>query len=259
MILKNKRILITGGASGIGRELALHLSKDEKCLVYALDANKTHLQNFREKSAKLGLSIETIYCDITDYENTTKTLNKLLGENKIDIWFNNAGVVSIGEYSEQTTEQINRMIQVNFQAVCHWTHFALKKMSSSGGVVVNMASFSGLCPAPYISLYSACKHGVVGLTRSLQEELTQTNSLVKLVLVSPGFIKTPLIANNFPKKLQWLLASPTKTARAIIKGLKKDKSEIIPDVNGKVLKLGHRLIPRTLLRSAKLLRKMSQQ
>ncbi len=105
--------------------------------------------------------------------------------------------------------------------------------------------------------YVTTKHAVVGFTRALTEELRHKSSPVSLLLVSPGFVDTQILAKGeafgFPDWLDFLLAKPETVAEAIYKAMPSRRTEIFPTFNGQMIRRMYGVLPKTTLRSCKVL------
>ncbi|XP_033124750.1 15-hydroxyprostaglandin dehydrogenase [NAD(+)]-like [Anneissia japonica] len=166
MELSGKVALITGAAEGLGRAFAEELLKKQIKGVGILDIQKTKGEaTLKQLANEYGEEkVHFIQCDVTDkqqFEGAFSEVQNRFGQ--IDIVCNNAGIG--GE------DNWEKLVEVNLIAVIRGTHLAIKYMSKAnggtGGVIVNMASMAGLRGVQFCPVYSATKHGVIGLTRSL--------------------------------------------------------------------------------------------
>lgn len=257
-MLAGQTIVITGGASGIGRQLAL-LYAESGARPVAVDRDPQALANLLDHAKKYGFDIEAAEADVTDSAALMTLRDRLVRERKqIHVWVNNAGIAGLGSFLDVTPEAFDRVIDVNLKGLITGTRLALQTMEAQGfGRIVNMASVAGHCPAPFMSAYNASKHGVVGFTRSVQAELRMKGSPVSTLLVSPGFVDTEIIAKGtrlgFPEWLSFLLAKPNDVAREIVAATATLKDEIYPTANGKLMKSLYTVAPRTTVRSARVL------
>jgi short-subunit dehydrogenase len=110
-----------------------------------------------------------------------------------------------------------------------------------------VASVAGHVPSALMSAYCASKFALVGFTESLRLELLAQNSPVKLSLISPGFIATPLVRlgeiGGFPEELAWLLGQPKTAAKEMAQAILKGRARCVPTFNGKVMRLLNYLCP----------------
>jgi short-subunit dehydrogenase len=179
-------------------------------------------------------------------------------DKRIDLWFNNAGVAGLGGFQDLKAGDFDRVIDVNLKGLITGTRLALKQMESQGaGIIVNMASVAGHIAPPFMSAYAATKFAVVGFSRALREELKLRDCPVRVVMVSPGFVDTAILARGqrigFPEWLTWALSTPEQVAQDILMGLAREEEEIFPTWNGKVMLQAHRYFPRAMMRGSRLL------
>lgn len=185
--LANKRVLVTGGASGIGAATVKRFL-EEGSRVAVLDNNKEGCRSIKEEAP--GLS-GTITCDVSDPEAVKRAfieLDELFGG--LDILINNAGIsIRHPKITEISVEDWQRVVNVVLNGVFYVAQQAAKRMKDTGGVIINMGSTSGLVGYPYYADYNAAKAGVHELTKTMALELAPK---VRVVAVSPGYVMTPM-------------------------------------------------------------------
>ena len=185
--LKDKRVLITGGAGGIGMAAAERFL-EEGSRVVVLDCDVAGIGRIeRELPALSG----TIIADVSDPEavaSAFEELDDLL--QGLDILINNAGISIRQPFMDITPEQWQRVIEVNLNGMFYVAQQAARRMlAGGGGVILNMGSTNGLIGYPFYTDYNASKAGVIELTRSMALELAPK---VRVNVVCPGFILTPM-------------------------------------------------------------------
>lgn len=256
--LEAKTVVVTGAGSGIGRALALKLAK-AGADVWALDIDAAAVASLAEEAAKFGQEIQARHADVTDRESLNKVKDELLQSRRdLDFWINNAGIARIGDFNEAAPDDFEKVVHVNLSGVVNGTRVALAAMESAGkGRIVNMGSIAGHLPAPYMTAYVAAKHAVVGFTRSLTAELRLKGSPVSMMLVSPGFVDTRIISKGealgFPEWLSFLLSTPDAVAEEIVRALPSRREELYPTMNGKLMKSMYSLMPKSTVRSSRIL------
>lgn len=253
-----KTVVVTGAAGGLGQELALFYALRGAQIV-AMDRSADGLNLLSERLSTHGLDADCIQIDLTERERFKLAIGEIWHKYKgIDIWFNNAGRSVAKMFDQIEDEDFDAIMDLNFTAPRIATKILLESMNLRGaGMIVNVASVAGHVPAPLLSAYTASKHALVGLTRSIQEELRLQKSAVKLVLVSPGFVKTAMITQqgsgrDFPEWLSWMVSEPRVIVEQIDRGIRKGLLEITPDVSGKATKFAHRMLPQTTVRYSKM-------
>lgn len=257
-MLAGKSVVVTGAGSGIGRVLALKLAA-LNADVWAADIATDSLASLAEEAEKLGHSLHVNVLDVVDADALARLRDAVLAERRsLDFWVNNAGIAGLGAFLDTTPADFFKVLDVNLKGLVNGTRVALEAMEKAGaGTIVNMASVAGHLPAPFMTAYNASKHGVVGFTRSLQSELKLKGSVVKIMMVSPGFVDTKIIARGeklgFPESLSFLLATAESVADAVVKGMLSHRDEIYPTLNGKVMKGLYGWFPKTTVRSSRML------
>jgi len=166
------KILITGGANGIGKETAKILR--ERNQVTVIDRDLEALESLEK--------VEKIHLDITNKERVQEELTGL----EIDILINCAGVQKQGSIEDMKIEEFEEHIYHNYIGVINTVQACLPSLRESEGKIVNVSSIAGLSSAPFLSGYCASKHALEGFTDSLRRELKN----IDVVLVEPGRVKT---------------------------------------------------------------------
>lgn len=185
--LEGRRVLITGGASGIGAATARRFVK-ERSRVVVLDRDRDGCQAIQ--AAFAGLE-GTICADVsveTEVHRAFEEMDRLCGG--IDVLVNNAGISIRHRFLDITLEEWRQVLSVNLDGVFLMAREAAKRMSEQGsGVILNTASTNGIMGYPFYADYNASKAGVIELTRSMALELAPT---VRVLAVCPGYVLTPM-------------------------------------------------------------------
>lgn len=185
--LKDKRVLITGGARGIGAATASRFL-DEDARVVVLDIDDEACQRIKDELPALN---GTICADVSNHEAVIRAFNELDDLFKgLDILINNAGISIRHPFMEITPEEWRSVIDVNLNGMFFVAQQAAQKMLMQGkGVILNMGSTNGMMGYPYYADYNSSKAGVIELTRSMALELAPT---VRVNVICPGYILTPM-------------------------------------------------------------------
>lgn len=248
---KNKSIVITGAASGIGRATAYRFAEQEAKLAL-VDTNKKGLLSLQEELLKKDIPTLIFEVDVTDFEAMQEvaqlTAEKFGG---IDVWVNNAGVAIYGEIIKIPVKDVKRLMDVNFFGQLNGIHAAYPYLNreESLGQLIGIGSVLAEIAAPLIGAYSASKHALHGLYKSLNQEFLHNNSHVKVSTILPSSINTPLFQNTktyigvepqvFPPYY-----SPYWVADLILRRAKKPKISTVAGNAGSFFILGYRLSPK---------------
>jgi NAD(P)-dependent dehydrogenase (short-subunit alcohol dehydrogenase family) len=185
--LNGKRVLITGGASGIGAATAARfLEEGARVVVLDRDANAN-----KKIAAELKTLSGTVRADVSKLDEVYEAFNqtvRLLGG--VDVLINNAGVSIRHKFLEITPEEWSKVIAVNLTGVFYVAQAAARHMVERGtGVILQTASTNGIVAHPYYADYNATKAGVIELTKTMALELAPK---VRVNAVAPGYVLTPM-------------------------------------------------------------------
>lgn len=232
---KDKVVLITGGASGIGKATAEAFLK-EGAIVIATDVNENKGKQLLEDYRSLG-TIKYMNLDVTKPQEHRKVVEDVVNEfGKLDIAFNNAGIGgTMKKIHEYPVEEWEKVISVNLLGVFYGMKYQIEQMKKQidGGVIINNSSILGKVGFENVSAYVAAKHGVIGLTKSAAIEYSSEG--IRINAVNPAFIKTPMIDENLDEEMQKALVNmhpvkrlgkPEEVAKSVL-FLASDESSFI--------------------------------
>jgi len=190
--LTHKRVLITGGASGIGAATAARFL-EEGSRVCVLDRNAQACEHIKKELRGLGEAgiSEAIIADVTDLMQVEAAFAEAIRlMDGVDVLINNAGISIRHKFLDITPEEWDRVIAVNLTGVFYVAQTAARHMWERGsGVILQTASTNGVTGYPYYADYNATKAGVIELTRSMALELAPR---VRVCAVAPGYVLTPM-------------------------------------------------------------------
>ena len=185
--LAGKRVLITGGASGIGAATAARFL-EEGSSVCVLDRDPQGREQIQRQLPDLAGTVEADVSDLTQVQAALADAIRILGG--IDVLINNAGISIRHNFLEITPAEWNRVLAVNLTGVFYVAQAAARHMSQhQGGVILQTASTNGVVGYPYYADYNASKAGVIELTRSMALELAPK---IRVCAVAPGYVLTPM-------------------------------------------------------------------
>jgi NAD(P)-dependent dehydrogenase (short-subunit alcohol dehydrogenase family) len=185
--LKNKRVLITGGAGGIGTATAKRFL-EEGSRVFILDQDADACERIRKELPSLEAILAADVSESVEVKKAFSDLDHIC--QGLDILINNAGISIRHSFLEITPEEWQRLIDINLTGAFHVAQAAARRMKAQGsGVILNMASTNGLTGYPHYAGYNASKAGVIALTKSMALELAPD---VRVLAVCPGYVLTPM-------------------------------------------------------------------
>jgi NAD(P)-dependent dehydrogenase (short-subunit alcohol dehydrogenase family) len=238
--LTGKVAVVTGGGRGIGKAISRSLAREGVRIAIAdLDG-----QVAEQAAAEIGGAAIGLALDVTDRPAFTAALDDIESRlGPIDVIVNNAGIMPIGPFEDETDATAIRQLELNLHAVLHGSKEGIRRMKPRrSGHIVNVASIAGKFGAPGGATYSACKHGVVGLSESLRGELY--GSGVEIHVVMPAFVNTELIAGT--KELKGVKrSSPEDVAEAVVEALQTGRFEVFVPKSLKGLVRSAALTPRS--------------
>ena len=194
--LKDKKVLITGAASGIGYQIALAFAKEGAFLI-ATDIQEAALEELKQAVSGTASGCITALLDVTDDAAWQALADSLATDgNSPDVLVNNAGIAYIGEFMDVTADMWRRTFEINVMAVMVGTRTFLPAMKASGTPkhIVNLSSVVSKCPIPALGAYSSSKAAVASMNDILTMELNDT--LVGVSSIQPGFVSTPMLQNR---------------------------------------------------------------
>lgn len=184
--IKGKSVIITGGASNIGRAI-VHAFAAEGAKIAIADIDTVQGEKVAEEARKLGAqSVLVQKCDVSKIEDVTALVGRVEAEHgACDVLINNVGWTVIGLFTEQSREQWQREIEINLWGMINCTRSVIDKMiERQSGVVVSLGSDAGRMGEHKEGVYAACKAGVAALTKTLAREYGKYG--LRFNVVNPG-------------------------------------------------------------------------
>lgn len=236
-------VLITGGASGIGKIMTrIALEKGAKAVVI-WDMNEAGMLAVKEEFSTFSGTIHCYQIDLSDGEKIIATGAQTLKDlGRIDLLINNAGIV-VGKYfHEHTTADINKSMQINTLALMHVTNAFLPSMiANNHGAICNIASQAGLIANPKMAVYCASKWAVIGWSDSLRIEMKQLKKDVSVTTIMPYYINTGMF--DGVKSPIIPILDPEKASKKIINSIEKRKALITMPLPYWFVRLSQGLLP----------------
>ncbi|MBL4868693.1 MAG: SDR family NAD(P)-dependent oxidoreductase [Pseudomonadales bacterium] len=232
--LRDKVAVVTGAGSGIGRETSIALAQ-KGCHLALVDVNAAGMKETADLIATLGLRVSTHVVDVSNKAAMIALPEEVIKEHgRVNIIINNAGVEITKSFEDQTVDDIEWIVGINFWGVVYGCKFFLPYLrQESEGHIVNVSSMFGFYGIPAQSSYCATKFAVRGLTESLRAELGNSN--IGVTCIHPGAINTNIMKNErtigskleeSSDKLMKYATQPATVAKKIVRGIEKNKRRV---------------------------------
>jgi len=200
--LNHKVAAITGAGSGIGRAIAIQFAR-EGAKVALLDLDETQVKETLALIEATGGSASVYVCDVASQSSVETTFARLIKDMKtIHILVNNAGIAHVGTIEQCSSEDLDRIYQINIKGVYLCMKYAIEHMKSHGGSIINMASVASHVGIPDRFAYSMSKGAVFTMTQSIATDYIDFG--IRCNSISPARVHTPFvdgfIAKNYPDK-----------------------------------------------------------
>ncbi|MGE3808138.1 MAG: SDR family oxidoreductase [Gemmataceae bacterium] len=246
--LRDKRILITGASSGIGKALAERAARaGMRVVLCARSADK--LEELAAQLRGAGRQAIAAPTDITSLDARSRlleTAKEAFGG--LDLLVNNAGLGTHGLFSESSEEELRRVMEVNFFAPAELIRQAISLLKEGQQpAVVNVASMTGRRAMPFWSEYSASKYALCGLTEALRGELARFD--IDVLLICPGLTATNLDHNLLRDNGKMIVnfrngMKPDHVAAVILKAIHKNRTETVVGWEARGTLLADKFLPR---------------
>ncbi|MFC2123620.1 SDR family NAD(P)-dependent oxidoreductase [Bacteroidota bacterium] len=187
---RNKHVLVTGGARGLGFEIATEFVK-AGALVTIFDTHEQNLENARQKLSEGNGKVFVHLVDVSNQDEVKKGITRAESVAPVDILINNAGIAYETSFLEISAEEWRSILDINLTGMFFVAQEVCKLMARrEKGIVVNMGSKNGLDGEYGYAHYNSSKGGVAMLTKTMALELAQYN--IRVNMVCPGYIQTPM-------------------------------------------------------------------
>jgi 3-oxoacyl-[acyl-carrier protein] reductase len=253
-IIRGKKALVTGAASGIGRAIALALAREGADL-FLVDIDEPHLRISARDAEALGSKVLTEVCDLSKPAQISACVVACLRSfSTLDILVNGAGVIFYGHADEMTAAKWNAIMSVNFFAPIQLVRELLPTLTAQKeSHVLNVCSVLGLVPVRKLMGYQTSKFALVGFSLALRTEYFAQN--VGVTALCPGFVDTPMFERFGPAWFKRLLSfgpfslvvSPDFVARQAVTSIRRNRAIVVVSLGGKIIWLIFRLCPTLVL------------
>lgn len=191
MNFNNKTVLVTGSSRGIGKAIAIRFASLGATVIINGSKDSESLKSAYDEIEALGAKVYMYLCDVSSYEATQKLFKNIYNEtgHHIDILINNAGISSLGLFTDTTPDMWTNIINTNLSSIYNCCHMAIPYMvSNHSGCIINISSIWGSVGASCEVAYSATKGGINSFSKALGKELGPSN--IRVNAIACGFIDT---------------------------------------------------------------------
>ena len=226
MNIVGKTALITGASRGIGKAIALELARQGIKRLLLVARNRQKLAEVAAQIQSLDVEVITLAVDLTKPVSINIAIAQAWRTYApIHILINCAGVAHQAPFLQSKQQKVEEEISLNLLGMMTITRLMARRMAAQRqGIIVNVSSLMGKVAAPTMASYSATKFAIVGFTQALRTELEPYN--VKAIALLPSLTDTDMVRDL--KLFRWVMPmTPEEVAQALIKGIKKDSSEIL--------------------------------
>ena len=247
---KDKVVVVTGAASGIGAALCDRFAREGASIVL-LDMDETGVKAAADNLRGGGVDAEGFRCDVARAEECQAVIERVIAQwGGIDVLVNNAGITQRSAFVDTDISVYRKVMEVNFFGSLHCTKAAIGSLIERRGMIIVIESLAGVSPLLGRTGYAASKHALHGLFTSLRSELR--GSGVHIMLACPGFVKTSLQTRalggdgrvtTHPQSMVGKPTSPEKVAEDIVTGARSKKPLLVLTPVGKLSYWVSRLAP----------------
>ncbi len=245
--MNQRRVLLTGASSGIGKALSECFAREGYHLV--LVARRESALNALAETLRVAhqIQVDVVSQDLAEPGAAQKLVKTLAQKGlEIDVLVNNAGFGLNGGFADLPLEQWNSMVQLNVTTLMELTHLLLKGMRQRGfGRILNVASVVSFMPCPNFAIYAASKAFVLSFSQALHHELRQEN--IRVTALCPGATATEFheVAGNHGTLITRWMDTPEQVADEAYRALMRERSMVISGWINKPLPFFLRLSPRS--------------
>jgi short-subunit dehydrogenase len=249
-IIRGKRALVSGAASGIGRAIALRLAHEGADL-FLVDIDEAGMAQTATEARQAGVEVVTRRCDLSQPNDVSSAVADVLHRwNGVDILVNNAGITYYGKTERMTADHWDKLLRINLLAHVQFTRELLPSLLARPEAhVLNVCSVLGLVGMPKVTAYCTAKFGLVGFSESLRNELGKQG--LGVTALCPGFVRTNLFANapleenveahKAPPKL--VTTTPERVANAAVKAIYRNRRLVVMEPMARGMYIVKRFAP----------------
>jgi 3-oxoacyl-[acyl-carrier protein] reductase len=211
-MFKDKVVLVTGAAQGIGKAIALKFAKGgAKIALNDIEPQKENLEKVKKEIEELGTEAKCYFADVSKYEEVERMIKEIEKDfGRLDVLVNNAGIIRDATLAKMSLEDWKKVIEVDLNGVFNCTKAALPLIIANQGNIISISSIVGERGNYGQTNYAAAKAGIIGFTKSLAKELGKFG--VRVNAIAPGFIETPM-TEKVPEEVKVMTKKLTALGR----------------------------------------------
>lgn len=249
----NKKILLTGASSGIGKALATLLIKKYNCSVIGVNRSQDKLEEFKRELGEYGDKFSYYPMDASKLENWQQLYKTLQDKNEqIDVLINNAGMMHpFMSFEKIEIEQVHKVMNINFYSAIYSVKTFLPMLNQSKTpAIINISSASALANVPGVSVYGASKSALRAFSETISYEFRKH---IYVCTVMPGFVKTNLfyskdnakniVDDNDMGLINKFCMKVDKMAKKTVRAIKRKRKRVVLGLDGKFINFMHKLMP----------------
>jgi short-subunit dehydrogenase len=249
-IIRGKKALVSGAASGIGRAIALRLAQ-EGAQLFLVDIDQSGMAETAAEARRAGVEVITRRCDMSQPQDVSSTVAEVLSRwNGVDILVNNAGITYYGKTERMAADHWDKLLRVNLLSHVQFTRELLPSLLARPEAhVLNVCSVLGLVGMPKVVAYCTSKFGLVGFTESLRNEFGRQG--LGVTALCPGFVRTNLFTSaplekdveehKTPPRI--VTTTPERVANAAVKAIRRNRRLVVMEPMARAMHLVKRFAP----------------
>lgn len=249
-VIRNKKALISGAASGIGRSISLRLAQ-EGVHLFLVDIDQQGMAETAAEARRSGVEVITRRCDMAQSQDVSSSVAECLSRwNGVDILINNAGITYFGKTERMAADHWDKVLRINLLAHVQFTRELLPSLlAREEAHVLNVCSVLGLVGMPKVAAYCTSKFGMVGFSESLRNEFGRQG--LGVTALCPGFVRTNLFTSApLEKDIEShktppgiVTTTPERVANAAVKAVYRNRRLVVMEPMARTMYFVKRFAP----------------
>jgi len=246
--------VITGASSGFGKGASLRFARQGASVVLAARRGELLEEVARECDPDRNRTL-AVPTDVGKQDEVAKLARDAIDKfGKIDVWVNNAGAGAVGRFTDVPLQEHVKVIETDLLGTLYGSYFAMEHFRRRGeGCLINISSVIGKVPSPYFTSYAAAKHGVIGLSTSIRQELTEDklDDRIHVCVVMPTTFDTPFFehaSGHTDHEVSPIppIYDPEEVIETIVRLAAEPENEVSVGTMAKIANFSHHFAPRVI-------------